>query len=48
VDSRKLPDEATELLRLLDRFGGSRKKTAQYLGVNPSTLWRKLKKLGLQ
>ena len=40
-------DEKTQLLRLLDQFGGSRKKTAEYLGVNPSTLWRKMKKMGL-
>lgn len=39
--------ERAELARLLDRFGGSRKKTAQYLQINPSTLWRKMKKLGL-
>ena len=40
-------DEATMILTALDRFGGSRKKTAQYLGINPSTLWRKMKKLGI-
>lgn len=40
-------DERTQLMRLLDRFDGSRKKTAQYLQIDPSTLWRKMKKLGL-
>ena len=40
-------DEETKLLRLLDRFDGNRKKTAQYLGINPSTLWRRMKKMGL-
>ena len=40
-------DERTELLRILDRFDGNRKKTAEYLNINPSTLWRRMKKLGL-
>ena len=40
-------DERTQLLRLLDRFDGSRRKTAEYLQIDPSTLWRRMKKLGL-
>ena len=40
-------DEKTQLLRLLDQFDGNRKKTAEYLGINPSTLWRKMKKMGI-
>ena len=40
-------DERTQLLQLLDRFEGSRKKTAEYLQIDPSTLWRRMKKLEL-
>lgn len=31
----------------LARYGGHRSKTAQALGINTSTLWRKMKKFGL-
>ncbi len=34
--------ERRYLLKVLDRFGGNREKTAETLGINKSTLWRKL------
>jgi len=35
------------ILAALNRHGGSRTKTARELGIDKSTLWRKMKKLGL-
>jgi transcriptional regulator with PAS, ATPase and Fis domain len=32
---------------MLEKYKGHRSKTARALGVNPSTLWRKMKKFGL-
>jgi PAS domain S-box-containing protein len=32
---------------MLERYNGHRNKTARALGINPSTLWRKMKKFGL-
>ena len=40
--------EALFIMAALKRNGWSRKETAQELGVNPSTLYRKIKKLGLK
>lgn len=40
--------EASEILRLLDEHGGNRTQVAQSLGVSKSTLWRKMKKLGIE
>jgi transcriptional regulator with PAS, ATPase and Fis domain len=37
--------EAQTLLRVLEKHGGSRKKTAEELGISVVTLWRKLRKL---
>ncbi len=41
-----LPDmselERRYILKVLERFGGNREKTAATLGINKSTLWRKL------
>jgi len=34
--------ERRYLLKMLDHFGGNREKTAESLGINKSTLWRKL------
>ncbi len=34
--------ERRYIYKLLERFGGSREKTAGVLGINKSTLWRKL------
>ncbi|NLF31233.1 MAG: sigma 54-interacting transcriptional regulator [Planctomycetes bacterium] len=35
------------LVQALQRFAGHRKRTAQAMGIDPSTLWRKMKKYGL-
>jgi len=40
--------EAQAILRALENNGGSRKKTAEELGISGVTLWRKMKKLGIQ
>lgn len=37
--------EATAIMEALDRHGGHRGKTARELGIDVSTLWRKMKKL---
>jgi DNA-binding NtrC family response regulator len=39
--------EAGVIRSLLAEHGGSRVKTARALGINPSTLWRKMKRLGI-
>lgn len=39
--------EAAVIRSLLAEHGGSRAKTARALGINPSTLWRKMKRLGI-
>lgn len=39
--------EREAILNVLGKNGGSRAKAARELGINPSTLWRKMKKLGL-
>jgi DNA-binding NtrC family response regulator/predicted hydrocarbon binding protein len=39
--------EAREILALLARHGGSRTRAARALGVARSTLWRRMKRLGL-
>jgi len=39
--------EAAVIRGLLAEHGGSRVKTARALGINPSTLWRKMKRLGI-
>ena len=40
--------EAQAILRALENHGGSRKKTAEELGISGVTLWRKMKKLGIR
>lgn len=40
--------EAARLLRLLDEHGGNRKQVAEVMGVSKSTLWRKMKKMGIE
>jgi PAS domain S-box-containing protein len=40
--------EAQAVLQALEKHGGSRKKTAEELGISGVTLWRKMKKLGIQ
>jgi len=40
--------EAQAILQALEKHRGSRKKTAEELGISGVTLWRKMKKLGIQ
>ncbi len=40
-------NEPDEIRRALALFHNSRAKTADYLGIHPSTLWRKMKKYGI-
>lgn len=48
-NQRRLPDAEREaLLEALERFGFHRGKTAAYLGIDKSTLWRKMKKYGIE
>ena len=39
-----LYDEREEILKALYTFHNSRTKTAEFLGMDKSTLWRKMKK----
>ena len=39
--------EREEMLQALGRFNGHRAKTAQSLGIDRTTLWRKMKKFGI-
>lgn len=39
--------EAQMIVRVLEKHGGNRTRTAEELGIDTSTLWRKMKKLGL-
>ena len=50
VNLRSLsPDQEKDLIaKTLDRFSWNRKLTAAKLGINPSTLWRKIKKFKIQ
>jgi len=44
-----LKEKEKEVIRnLLKKNNGNRSQTAKELGVNPSTLWRKMKKLGIE
>lgn len=46
--SLKLVETEKEIiLNILNKHRGNRKKTAAELNINPSTLWRKMKKLGI-
>ncbi|MCK9995795.1 MAG: hypothetical protein KAH56_05900, partial [Candidatus Krumholzibacteria bacterium] len=40
--------ERAHILGVLETTGGARKQTSEILGINASTLYRKLKKYGLQ
>ena len=40
--------EKTHILAVLEASGGARKQTSEILGINASTLYRKLKKYGVQ
>ena len=37
----------TELLEALKRFHGNRDRTAAYLGISKTTLWRRMKQCGI-
>ena len=37
-----------EITRTLDRYNGNRTKTAKALGIDRTTLWRRMKKFGLE
>jgi transcriptional regulator of acetoin/glycerol metabolism len=39
--------ERTYILRALEKNAGNRSKTASELGIDASTLWRKLKRFGI-
>lgn len=43
-----LPDEAVTIRELLHKFSGSREKTAQAMGISKATLWRHMKKYGIE
>ena len=40
--------EAQFIREMLAKHGGHRAKAAHELGIHPSTLWRKMKKLGIE
>lgn len=40
-------DERDEILKALYKFRNNRAKTAEFLGINKSTLWRKMKKYNI-
>ena len=39
--------EAITIMEALSKYGGNRRKTAHHLGINKTTLWRKMKKYGI-
>jgi transcriptional regulator with PAS, ATPase and Fis domain len=44
---REIEDEAERIRKTLKRFGGHRSRTAGTLGMDRTTLWRKMKRYGL-
>ncbi len=40
--------EAAAIIETLERHGGNRRRAAAELGIHPTTLWRRMKKLGLE
>lgn len=40
-------DDADRIAETLKKYGGSREKTAQELGISKATLWRRMKKYGI-
>ena len=47
-ESGEICEEAGQISRILKAQGGSREKTARELGISKATLWRKMKKYGIQ
>ena len=41
-------EQARKIIELLARFDGSREKTAKELGISKATLWRHMKKYGIE
>lgn len=41
-------EEARRITELLQEYGGSREKTAKALGISKATLWRHMKKFGIE
>ena len=39
--------EAITIMEALRKYGGNRRKTSAHLGINKTTLWRKMKKYGI-
>ncbi len=46
-DYRRAYISKEELISILDKFSGSRKDTAEYLGISSVALWKKMKKFNL-
>ena len=46
-ESGEICEEAGQIARILKKQGGSREKTARELGISKATLWRKMKKYGI-
>ncbi|MCP4131444.1 MAG: hypothetical protein GY754_10725 [bacterium] len=40
--------ERLYIIRALDKYSGNRTKTAETLGIDVSTLWRKIKKYDIE
>jgi len=45
VEGRLRQVEREEILKVLGQFGGNKTRTAEYLGISQTTLWRRLKEL---
>ena len=41
-------EESRRIMETLFRMGGSREKTAAELGISKATLWRRMKKYGIE
>lgn len=46
--ARTYQEESRQIMESLARFGGSREKTAEELGISKATLWRHMKKYGIE
>ena len=47
IVKKDIPGEYDEIIEKLHHHGGNRRKTAQALGINRTTLWRKMKRYRL-
>ena len=45
MDNPSKEDELNLIRELLDRYGGNKSKVAQYLGIDRTTLWRRMQRL---